>query len=142
MRKIINGKRYNTESAKFIGYTQYSHPGDFAYWRVELYQKITGEFFIYGEGGPMSSYARTTGQNETSGSEEIRPLTLQEARKWAEKYLDGDVVEETFGIIEKGKSQIATWIPEGTKALADELRQKGYTLADIFEAGGKALDKE
>jgi hypothetical protein len=38
-----------------------------------------------------------------------------------------------------GKSQIATWIPDSVKKLADELREKGYTLADIFEAGVNSL---
>ncbi len=101
MKKIINGKRYDTSTAKLIGSTQYSYPGDFGFWREELYRKNTGEFFIYGEGGPMTQYAHRTGQNQWSGGEGIRPLTLTEAREWAERYLDVEKYEQTFGVIEE-----------------------------------------
>ena len=139
MKKIINGKRYDTDTATLIGSARYSSPGDFEHWMEELYRKKTGEFFLYGKGGPMSRYSRSTGQNEWSGGEEIRPLSLKEAQEWAEKYLDADEYEEVFGRIEEGKTQIATWISDTLKSAADELRGKGYTLADIFEAGIKHL---
>ena len=138
MVKIIGGKRYDTNTAKLIGETSYSNRTDFAYWSEELYQKRTGEFFIYGEGGPMSKYARSTGQNSWSGGKAIIPLTLQEAKEWAEKYLDGDEYEALFEV-EEDKTLISIWIPDSVKADADKLREKGYTLADIFEAGVKAL---
>ncbi len=48
MKKIINGKRYDTETAKLIGSDGYSNPSDFNYWSEDLYQKKTGEFFLYG----------------------------------------------------------------------------------------------
>lgn len=139
MKKIINGKRYDTDTATLIGNAGYGHPGDFEYWEENLYRKKTGEFFIHGEGGAMSKYSRKTGQNEWSGGEEIRPLTLREAQDWAEKYLDADEYEEIFGRIEEGKTQIALWIPDSVKENADRLREKGYTLSDIFEAGVKHL---
>jgi hypothetical protein len=142
MKKIINGKRYDTDTATLIGSARYSYPGDFEYWTEELYRKKTGEFFLYGEGGAMSRYSRSTGQNEWSGGEEIRPLSLKEAQEWAEKYLDADEYEEVFGRIEEGKTQIATWIADSVKVDADQLREKGYTFADIFEAGVKHLTRE
>lgn len=141
MKKIINGKRYNTDTATLIGSTGYGYPGDLEYWAEELYLKKTGEFFIYGEGGPMSKYSRRIGENEWSGGEEIRPLSLKEAQEWAENYLDADEYEKVFGKIEEDKSQISTWISNTLKNTADELREKGYTLADIFEAGIKHLQQ-
>ena len=62
MKKIINGKRYDTDTATLIGYNGYngSH-SDFSYWCETLYQKRTGEYFIHGEGGPMSRYAENQG---------------------------------------------------------------------------------
>ena len=101
MNMIINGKRYDTVTATPIGSTGYSHPWDSEYWSEELYRKKTGEFFLYGEGGPMSKYSRKIGQNEWSGGEEIRPLSLKEAQKWAEKYLDADEYEQVFGEVEE-----------------------------------------
>lgn len=139
MKKIINGKRYDTETAQLIGSAGYSNRTDFCFWSEELYRKKTGEFFIYGEGGPASKYGRQIEQNTWSGGEQIIPLTLKEAQEWAEKYLDADKYEKVFGRIEEGKSQIATWIADSVKVDADQLREKGYTFADIFEAGIKFL---
>ena len=141
MKKIINGKRYDTETATLIGSAGYSYPRDFEYWAEELYRKKTGEFFLYGEGGAKSRYSRRTGQNEWSGGEEIRPLSLKEAQEWAEEHLDADKYEEIFGKIEEDKSQISMWIPDPVKREADLLREKGYTLADIFTAGIKHLQQ-
>ena len=142
MKKIINGKKYDTNTAKMVGETSYSNWGDFEYWYEALYRKKTGEFFLYGEGGAMSRYAQRIGQNTWGGGEQIIPLTLAEAQEWAEKYLDADEYEKIFGKIEEGKVQIATWIADSIKAEADRLREeKGYTLADIFTAGIQALKK-
>lgn len=135
MKKIINGKKYNTDTAKLIGSVGYGYPSDLEYWTESLYLKKTGEFFIHGKGGAMSKYARRTGQNEWSGGEEIRPLSLEEAWEWAEKYLDADEYEQVFGKTEENKSQIYMWIPDVVKREADLLLEKGHTLADIFTAG-------
>lgn len=139
MKKIINGKRYDTETATFVGSARYSYPGDFHYWEEELYVKKTGEFFIYGIGGAMSKYSRQTGPNQWSGSEEIYPVTLKEAMEWAEQYLDADAYERVFGKIEENKSQVSAWISESVKKEMEMLREKGYTIADIFETGVKSL---
>ena len=101
MKKIINGKLYNTETAKLVGSARYSYPGDFSFWREELYQKKTGEFFLYGEGGPMTKYSRSIGSNTTAGGEEIIPLTVKEAKEWAEKYLEVEEYEQIFGEVEE-----------------------------------------
>lgn len=142
MKKIINGKRYDTETAKLVGEASNSNRTDFRYWSEELYQKITGEFFLYGVGGAASKYNRAVGQNEWTGGEEIRPLNLKEAQEWAEKYLDGDEYEEIFGAIEEDKTQISTWILDSVKKEAEALREDGYTLADIFTAGTRSLKQD
>ena len=101
MNKIINGKKYSTDTAKCVACWEngYGH-GDFQYAEEQLYRKKTGEFFLYGEGGPMSGYAESYG-NETYGSEKIIPLSDDEAREWAEDHLDGDEYEEIFGPVEE-----------------------------------------
>jgi len=101
MKKIIGGKRYNTNTAKILGSAGYSHPGDFAFWVEYLYQKKTGEFFLHGTGGPMSKYARRVSLNEWTGGEEIIPLSLEEAQKWAEKHLEVKEFELIFGTCEE-----------------------------------------
>lgn len=102
MKKIISGRIYDTDTAKELGSDSYINPRDWHYWGETLYQKRTGEFFLYGEGGPLSRYARETGQNSWSGGEKIIPLSAAKAREWAEEHLDGDEYEAIFGIPEEG----------------------------------------
>lgn len=98
MKKIINGKVYDTEKAKKVAswYSSYAR-NDFHYYEEELYQKKTGEFFLHGEGNASSPYSRSCGQNEWCSGEKIEPLTYKEAQEWAEKHLDGDEYCEIFG---------------------------------------------
>ena len=119
MKKIINGKLYDTDTAKSLGYD--SHPGgprDFHYWHEELFQKRTGEFFLHGEGGPMSRYAQSRGQNEWSGGEKIIPLSYKAAAEWAEEHLSADDYQQIFGAIsEEGDDVlISVSLPAGANA--------------------------
>ena len=98
MRKIINGKLYDTDTARCIGSDSYSNTRDFHHWSEELYVKRTGEYFLFGEGGPLSKYSRSLGDNEWSGGEQIIPLSYDKARKWAEEHLSADEYEEAFGL--------------------------------------------
>ena len=125
MKKIINGKRYDTETAEFIGSV---HPGQLEYWREELYRKRNGEFFLYVIGGPSSKYG--------SGNAEIRPLSIKEAQEWTEKHLSADRYEEIFGKVEEGLVQIAIRIPAELKEIADKLDS---TQAEIFAEVVKAI---
>lgn len=98
MKRIIKGKVYDTETAKKVAswYSSYAR-NDFHYYEEELYQKKTGEFFLYGEGNAASPYSKSCGQNEWCGGEKIMPMTFKEAQEWAEKHLDGDEYCEIFG---------------------------------------------
>lgn len=139
MKRIISGRRYDTQTAKLVGYTSYSTPGSLVYWREDLYRKKTGEFFLHGQGGPLSKYFEKIGENEWSYGHEIIPLSLRKAQRWVQKYLDADTYEELFGRVSEDKVQVNCWIDEKVKAEADMLKGKGYTQGDIFEAGVKAL---
>ena len=98
MKKIINSKLYDTDTARFIGSDSYSNPRDFNYWCEALYVKRTGEYFLYGEGGPMSRYSRSLGDNSWSGGEQIIPLSFDKAQKWAEEHLSADEYADAFGM--------------------------------------------
>ena len=64
MKKIINGKLYDTDTAKEMGTGCAScSPRDFHYYSETLYRKRTGEYFLYGEGGPASRYAERVDNN-------------------------------------------------------------------------------
>lgn len=107
MKKIINGKVYDTDTAKELGC--YSNGGgwrDFSHYEETLYRKKTGEYFLYGEGGPMTRYAEAQGQNQWSGGSRIMPMTYDEAAKWAEENLTAEEYEEIFGEVVEDDSQV------------------------------------
>lgn len=133
MKKIINGKRYDTDTAEFIGkWENIYNSADLQYECEELYRKKTGEFFIYGEGGPASSFAVQTGSSSWSGSCKITPITEDEAKKWVEKNLDGDVYESLFELEEEGNIAFSLLIPENLyNKLKDKSEKTGESMKDI-----------
>lgn len=101
MVKIINKKKYNTETADLLAEWSDSFGwNDFRSVRERLYRKRTGEYFLYGDGGPMTRFAKTCG-NERTGGEDIIPFTEDEARSWCEEHFDGDTYESIFGEVEE-----------------------------------------
>src|SRR5690554_5959938 len=97
MKKVIDGSLYNTDTAKELGNYSYSNRTDFNYFSETLYRTRSGKYFIHGEGGPMSKYAVSTGQNSWSGGEHIEPVSIDTAREWAEENLTADEYAEIFG---------------------------------------------
>lgn len=97
MKKIINGKLYDTETATCVGDDQFSDARDCKYWYERLYRKKNGEYFLYGEGGPDSKYAVIVGFTEWRGGEKIVPMDINEAKEWVEKHLSADAYIEEFG---------------------------------------------
>lgn len=125
MKKIINGKLYDTETAKEVGLMSHGEgPCDFHYFVERLYKKRTGEYFLHGEGGSMTQYARTIGQNQWSGGEKIMPMDYQAAREWAEKHMDAEEYMEEFGPVSEdgnGERTVLTISLDG--ATAERIRR-------------------
>ncbi len=100
MKMIINRKMYNTDTAQKKGcwgnelsITELGHCTEI------LYQKKTGEFFLFGEGGPLSKYAKPSGNSSWRSGSDITPLTIEDAKEWAEGHLTADAYEELFGSV-------------------------------------------
>ena len=101
MKKIINGKKYDTETAKFIDdFSNNLSIDDFKYFYEGLYKKRTGEFFLEFEGGALSKYSQWSGNGYCGGSG-IVPLSLDEAKKWVENHLSVSDYEDVFGEVEE-----------------------------------------
>lgn len=145
MKKIIDGKVYNTTSAEKIAeYSSVYARSDFNYYEETLFRKRTGEYFLYGSGNAASRYAESCGQSEWCGGERIIPLTLESAKKWAENHLDGDEYENIFGVVVEDEGVIAVSYRlnvstvERIKRIAQE---RGISqLAIVQELLDKALD--
>lgn len=99
MKAVIDGLRYDTATATEIGeYSNGLGGRDFRNIAETLYKTKGGRFFLSGEGGPMTKYARPCG-NMTGGGEGIIPLSEIEARDWCETHdVDADVIGAHFVI--------------------------------------------
>ena len=97
MKKILNGKMYNTETANCLAeYWNGRSSRDFRHLSESLYRKKNGEFFLYGEGGPLTKYKEPYGDMWGDGNA-ITPLEADSAREWAEKYMSTDEYIAVFG---------------------------------------------
>ena len=123
MKKIINGKLYDTDTAREIGARfRGESVRDFHYSFEQLYKKRTGEYFLYGEGGPMSKYAETVGQNQWTGGKKIIPLDYKAATEWAEQNMDADDYQAEFGEVgEDGERTVLSISLDS--AVADRIRR-------------------
>lgn len=107
MKKIIGGKVYDTDTAKELdSWSNMADVRSFHQFSETLYRKKTGEFFLYGEGGPMTKYAVADGSNSWRGGSRIMPLSYAEAKAWAEEHLDGDEYEAIFGEVAENESRV------------------------------------
>lgn len=124
MKKIIEGKLYNTDTAQEIGCNYHGDgPRDFHYYCERLYRKRTGEYFLHGKGGPMSRYSRSCGQNEWCGSEKIIPLSYKAATEWAEKNMDADDYQREFGEVSEESERVVLSVSIDS-AIADRIRRE------------------
>ena len=97
MKKIINGKMYNTETAMEIDF----YCNDFDYISETLYIKKTGEFFLVGDGGAKSIYSKSCGNNIRSGCQLIIPLSEEEAKEWILENCKIDTYIKFFGEVDE-----------------------------------------
>ena len=99
MKKIVNGKIYDTEKATLIGESSSSdaYRGDFRYWEAGLYiTPRSKSFFLAGESGPQTRFAQSAGQNSWTGGKDLIPMTREQALEWAEANLEPAIVEHYF----------------------------------------------
>ena len=130
MYQIINGKRYNTQSAtKIADWDNGASTTDFTYCRERLYVKRTGEYFIAGESGPLSKYASHSGMNNSGWGEEIIPMTAEDAKEWAEKHMDAEDFDKVFEI----PTEIPNMVSNKIKSLRE---QKGISQTVLAEKVG------
>jgi len=97
MKKVIDGKLYNTATAECLAEWSYSNPSDFNYVSEALYRTRKGQYFLFGEGGAMSKYAESCGENSWGGGSDIVPMDCDEAKAWVEEHGTADDYINAFG---------------------------------------------
>jgi hypothetical protein len=137
MKKIINNLVYNTETAEEIGSMSWGDgPRDFHYMEETLYRKRTGEFFLYGEGGPATKYAVSVSQRGWRSGEKIIPLDFSAAREWAEENLSADDYEKVFGEVAEDDSRVMITLSV-SRTCAETITRKaseaGVTKSEYIE---------
>lgn len=135
MKRIIKNRVYDTETATFVAAfsPDMYGPWDFEWYKEALYIKKTGEYFLYGKGGPSSPYAKPYGKNGRQGGESITPLTYEEARQWAEDCLPYDAYLKHFEAVgEEDEVSVQAYIKPREKAILDRLRSDGRTISEVI----------
>ncbi len=96
MVKIINGRKYNTETAKVVAYynnidgRRILQCDDGRFYEMTLYKKKTGEYFICNEGNCLSGIENG-----------IEPVSKAAAKRWSEIYLSAYKYEQIWGEVEE-----------------------------------------
>lgn len=108
MIKVIDGKRYNTETATRVFCYENGHfVSDFRYRSKELYLTKKGNWFVFHEGGAMTDMAASAGNNGTSGSSDIEPVTPEDAFGFLQAHSgEYDSAEKAL------EEHFASWIEE------------------------------
>jgi hypothetical protein len=135
MKKIINGSKYDTVTAKKLGeWTNGERYGDFNYCEETLYRTKAGRYFIHGCGGAMTKYAVSSGNNSWSGGSKILPMSREAAMEWAEEKLEADEYEAIFGEVEEGeeKEQLNITVSTAVKSkLWERAEQKKTSVSAL-----------
>jgi hypothetical protein len=98
MKKIVNGKRYDTKTASQIASTWNGcSRSDFRFLVETLYLTEGGAWFLAGEGGGLTKYAQVLeGGRSRCGGNDIVPLTPAEAKAWLESNRKTRALETWF----------------------------------------------
>ena len=128
MKRIIKGKVYDTATAKELGWWEnIQDVRNFNHFSETLYRKRTGEFFLYGEGGPSTKYSQRVDQNCWSGGEDIIPISVDNAREWVEDHLEAEDYEKIFGAVSEDEEDILLTF-KAPAALDRKLQDKATAL--------------
>lgn len=136
MKQIIKGKLYDTDTAKEISFWSNNRSRrDFSFCEETLYKKRTGEYFIFGSGGPMSKYSVSCGDNSWSGGSKIIPLSYKAAQEWGEDKMDADDYMTEFGPVSESEESVvlSISIPEAvSERIRREAQEKGVSVSALI----------
>jgi hypothetical protein len=100
MKKIIDKKMFNTETAKLVAHYNNGYSvNDFKHLSEHLYRTKNGNWFLHGDGGAMTRYSVSCGDMQ-AGGEDIIPISEEEAYEWLERNSETEKIKEFFNIEE------------------------------------------
>jgi len=96
MKRIIDNKVYNTETATKVGsYSNFLGPSDFNFINETLYITKKGNWFLEYCGGARTRYCKPVG-NMTGGGEGILVLSEDEAYDFLEEHHLTEAIQKHF----------------------------------------------
>ena len=96
MLKIIDGKRYNTETAEqVLFHNNGKYQNDFGYRSTTLFRTNNGAWFIRHYGGPFTDMATSAG-NGLGWGEELEPVSDDAAFKFLQSHSDYPEAQEAI----------------------------------------------
>lgn len=135
MRKIINGARYDTDTAKKIGhwesdrdYTGLLHTEE------TLYRTKFAKWFLHGVGNAGSIYATRKKDSWTAPGESIVPISEDVAREWVKKRLGADEYDIIFGVASADAKDV-----QATVYIPAQLAEKLYIKLDELNCSRNEL---
>ena len=97
MRAVIEGRRYNTETATEVASIESGHnPSELDYFTEALYHTARGNWFLAGWGNTRSPYSTGAASTRACG-ERVTVLGPAEAQEWLEEHGKVDALEAYFG---------------------------------------------
>ena len=97
MKKIMNGKMYDTDTADLICANFFGETADPVWYTEALFHTKKGAYFLYCLGSASSPYGNQIGENSWEPGEILMAYTEDEAKSFVEKYGTTDEYIEAFG---------------------------------------------
>ena len=100
MKRVLEGRRFDTHAPQTIEVAErYSDVGksDYRWWHEQLYRTGRGHWFLVGEGGPLTRWARRLDDGTSTGGRKLVPITTTDAQRWLEQHDEVGIIELYFG---------------------------------------------
>lgn len=133
MKRIKNGRMYDTDDATLVGSYVETNEKESTSFAEKLYVKRNGEFFLCVHGGANTIYANVLSITQRFDGSGIIPIGPMEAFRWVEMYLCGEEYANALAIMETVPSNmdITGLVPE----YMNDTRRKNKQLIGVHEFG-------
>ncbi|MBL0103621.1 MAG: hypothetical protein IPP51_07640 [Bacteroidetes bacterium] len=96
MKRIIDKKVYDTETATWIATDAFGNYDNFRSFEETLYRTANGNYFLKYRGGPLSKYAVDEGTEGKRGDSGIIVFSHDEAFEWLVSARESELAAELF----------------------------------------------
>ena len=131
MKKVINGKRYDTYTATELARTSYISECDQTFHEEQLYLKRTGEYFLCTQVSKLINFENLS-DDMINPEKKIFPFTLDEAKDWVKNHVNYKY-DELFLFHDDENILVSVLLPETIyRMLKDESALCHETQKDII----------